>query len=360
MLACLRPLAVSLLLVAPLAAQTKPNDPRVDAIMHSAIRAGEPGASVVVIQNGKITHIGGYGLANLDTRTPNGPATRFHMASTGKQFTALSLMMLHQQGKVEWDDPIGKYLPEVARWGDSLTIRQLLHHTSGIPDYYDDSLAYRRLLELDSMPDNEDALALYKEWGTPKPAGVEFAYSNSGYDLLGTLVQHLSGQSLDGFLQQNVFGPVGMTGCFSLPNAARFAEPERARGYDKNGKQFVANDSDPLDNLIGSGSVYCSVEDLARYDAALYTEQLVRQDILGEAFVPGRVAGDSSINYGFAWSTGDRNGHHYESHTGSWEGYLSFILRCRDQHLAIFVLANRTDIKPSALGLRIYDVYLPR
>ena len=230
---------------------------------------------------------------------------------------------------------------------------------TGIPDYYDDSTGYKLLLASSPMPTNDDALALLHRWGTPKPAGREFVYSNAGYDLLGTLVEHVSGQSLDGFLRQRVFGPTGMTGCFSMPNATRFAEPQRARGYDKSGKKFTANDQDPLDNLVGSGSVYCSVEDLARYDAALYTDQLVRQTTLADAFEPGRLMDGKSVDYGFAWGIADRNGYHYEGHSGSWEGYLSYILRCRSQHFSIYFLQNRTDIKPRDVVMKVFDLYLP-
>jgi CubicO group peptidase (beta-lactamase class C family) len=344
---------------APLSAQSPPpRDPRVDAIIRSVIHPDEPGASIVVIRNGQVVHLAGYGLSNLATRTPNGPATLYHMASTGKQFTALALMMFHQQGRLDYDDPIGKYLPQVARWPASLTVRELLHHTSGIPDYYDDSLAYRRLLAIRPMPDNDDALTLYSEWGSPAPAGEKFVYSNAGYDLLGTLVQHLSGQSLDDFLRQHVFGPEGMTGCFSMPNTARFADPARARGYDKVNGRFQPDDTDPLDNLVGSGSVYCSVQDLARYDAALDSDRLVKQATLLEAFEPGRLKNGQSTGYGFAWDILERHGHHYEGHSGSWEGYLSYVLRDRDEHLSIYVLSNRTDVKPATIAIKIFDTLL--
>jgi hypothetical protein len=151
----------------------------VDAIVQAAIKSNDPGGSIVVIRDGKVIHIAGYGLADLDSKKPNLPGTRYHMASSGKQFTALSLMMLHQDGRLDYDDPVGKHLPEVARFGDSLTIRQVLHHTSGIPDYYDDSTGYKLLLASSPMPTNDDALALLHRWGTPKPAGREFVYSNS-------------------------------------------------------------------------------------------------------------------------------------------------------------------------------------
>ena len=159
--------------VAPaLAAQSNaPRDPRVDAIVQAAIKSNEPGGSIVVIRDGKVIHIAGYGLADLDSKKPNLPGTRYHMASTGKQFTALSLMMLHQEGRLDYDDPVGKHLPEVARFGDSLTIRQVLHHTSGIPDYYDDSTGYKLLLAWSPMPTNDDALAVAPPLGNTETGG---------------------------------------------------------------------------------------------------------------------------------------------------------------------------------------------
>ena len=158
----------------------------------------------------------------------------------------------------------------------------------------------------------------------------------------------------------NGLGPTGMTGCFSLPNATRFAEPERARGYDESGKKFTADDKDPLDNLVGSGSVYCSVEDLARYDAALYTDQLVRQTTLADAFEPGRLLDGKSVDYGFAWGTADRNGYHFEGHSGSWEGYLSYILRCPEPTLLAYLLSAKPERHHAArVVMKVFDLYLP-
>lgn len=277
-------------------------DPRVDAVMNGVINATDPGASVIVILRGQVVHAAGYGLANLESR----------------------VMLLKEAGQVDYADPVATHLPELARFGKRVTLLQLLHHVSGIPD----------------------------------PTGV---YSNAGYDLLGTVVEHVSGQSFDAFMQQRVFEPLGMTGSFSMPNATRFADPHRARGYHRNlsDGSWVVDDSDPLDNLVGAGSVYSSVSDLFFYDQALYTDQLVTQATLAAAFQPTRLGRDRVVKYGFGWYLGTRSGKRYTNHGGLWEGYRSHILRFPDDQCSVFVLANRTDLSPESLAFQIFEIFVP-
>lgn len=355
-------LAVALLLLPSLASAQQSawaRDSAVDAIMQRAIKADEPGAAVVVIRNGQVVHGAAYGLADVERRRPNRTGSAFHMASMGKQFTALALLMLRDEGKLSLDDPIGKHFPELDRFGPALTIREILHHTSGIPDYYDDTSGYRRLLELSPEPDNTDIVRLLGEWGVAKPAHTEFAYSNAGYDLLGSLVEKLSGMSLDAFLQQRVFRPAGMTASFSLPNASRFADSTRSRGYDRVRGRWIANDMDPFDRLVGSGSVYSSVEDLYRYDQALYGDGLVKQSELQEMYESVRLNDGTVVPYGFGWRRDEKDGVSYLHHGGSWEGYLSHMIRLPERRFSVFVLANRTDISPEGLAMKIFERYLP-
>ncbi|MEP7324485.1 MAG: serine hydrolase domain-containing protein [Gemmatimonadota bacterium] len=336
-----------------------PRDAGVDSIMNRAIKPDEPGSAVVVIWNGRVVHGAAYGLADLETGRPNRTSSTFHMASMGKQFTALALLILRDEGKLSLDDPIGKHFPELARFGPTLTVRQILHHTSGIPDYYNDTTGYRKLLELAPEPDNRDIVKLLAAWGEAKPAGTEFSYSNAGYDLLGSLVETLSGMSLDAFLQQRVFGPAGMGSTFSLPNTARFADSSRSRGYDKTHGRWVADDQDPLDRLVGSGSVYSSVEDLYRYDQALYGERLVKQSELQEMYQPVQLEDGRVVPYGFGWRRDEKDGVSYLDHGGAWEGYLSHMIRIPDRHFSIFILDNRTDFEPEDLSAAILERYLP-
>jgi CubicO group peptidase (beta-lactamase class C family) len=347
---------LGLVFQATLQAQS-PTDPRVDTIMNSVIKPNEPGASVIVIQDGRIIHEAGYGLADLQLQKPNTPQTLYHMASTGKQFSSMGIMMMKEHGLLNYDDPIAVHLPQLSRFGTNVTLAELMHHTSGIPDYYNSNLLYNVLLSIDPTPDNDDALLLLQYWGLLKQGG-KWVYSNAGYDTLGTLIQHKSGQSFDSYMQQHIFQPLGMNGTFSLPNPIRFADPNRARGYDKNSEGWVVNDSDPLDELVGSGSIYSSVQDLYAYDQALYTNQLVMQSTLAAAFQPAKT-NDGIAQYGFGWYLGKHRERSYTSHGGYWEGYRSYILRFINNHFSVFVLANRTDISPEDLAFRIFDVFEP-
>lgn len=334
-------------------------DARVDAILNAAIRPTDPGASVIVIRDGSVLHEAGYGVADLDCGNPNTTGTLFHMASTGKQLTGMAVMMLKEEGRLAYSDPIAKHLPELARFGDAVTILQLLHHVSGIPDYYAQPEGYKTLLKIDRAPTNDDALALLETWGVLGPGDVEWFYSNTGYDLLGTLVQHETSESLDGFLQDRVFVPLGMTSSFSMPNPVRFADPCRARGYERQGGRWAVLDKDPLDRLVGSGSVYSTVHDLFLYDQALYTDELVSQATLADAFQPTVLEDGRVVGYGFGWDLGTFRGKSYTAHSGGWEGYVSFLLRFPEEHLSVILLSNRTDLDPWGVSFKIAGIFLP-
>jgi CubicO group peptidase (beta-lactamase class C family) len=343
----------------PVVTHPAPQDPRVDSIMRRLIRPTDPGASVIVIHRGKILHEAGYGMADLGRGIPNTSETLYHMASSSKQFTALAIMMLKEKRQLRYGDPIARHLPQLKRFGDDVTIEDLLHHISALPDYYDDSTGYSKLMEISRTPVNGDILTLYQTWGDIGVCCHEFRYNNSGYDLLGSLVEYKAKQSLDAFLQQHVFVPLGMTSTFSMPNPRRFADRKRARGYDRNGNLWSINDYDPLDGLIGAGSVYSSVRDLFYYDQALYTDKLVSQATLAEAFKPAILSDGDTSFYGFGWRLGELKGHRFTGHGGSWEGYLSHILRFPEDQFSIFVLANRTDIDPEEIAVKVFEMFEP-
>ncbi len=370
-------LAIGVLLVSLLAAYSLPmpataeftreepteQSSQVDAIFASFVDEDSPGGVVIVIQDGQILHKAGYGLADLEGEIPITSETIFHLGSTGKQFTGLAIMMLAEEGKLNYDDPIGHYLPELARFGDDLTIRHLLHHTSGIPDYHEDEELFEELLGMADMPTNEEALALLSERGemlsTP---GEEFFYSNTGYEMLGLLIERLSGQPFPTFMQERVFGPLGMKDTFSQPNPDRLTDPDLAHSYirDDDTDEIEACDSDPLDYLVGSGSIYSTVEDMYLYDQALYTDELVKQSTLAEAFKPALLNDGSESNYGFGWDLGTRSGERYVAHDGAWLGFISYYARFPDQRLAVIVLLNRDyDLPDEDVALEIADLYLP-
>ena len=334
---------------------------QVDAIFASFVTEDSPGGVVIVVQDGQILYKAGYGLADMEEGTPITVQSIFHLGSVGKQFTALAVMMLAEEGKLKYDDPIGEYLPELARFGDDLTIRHLLHHTSGIPGYYDDGELNEKLLEAAEMPTNEDALALLSEMGEMQfTPGETFSYSNAGYDMLGSLIEQVSGQSYAAFMQERIFDPLGMEHTFSQPNSERLNDPDLVHSYVREGDQIEAYDSDPFDYLVGSGSFYTTVEDMALYDQALYTDKLIKQSTLAEAFEPALLNNGIESRYGFGWELGRNSSERYVAHSGEWLGFSSYYARFPEQRLAVIILTNRTYDLPGLgdIAFEIADLYL--
>lgn len=343
-----------------IAAGTENHAAEVDALF-SFVAKNAPGAAIIVIQDGAVVYKQGYGLADRKHRTPNTPQTAFQLASAGKQFTALAIMMLQEEGALDYDDPIGRHLPELAGLGEEVTIRRLLHHTSGLPGHESsEEELYIELLEWAVEPTNDDLVALLSDWEADDLAytpGDYYDYSNPGYDLLGALIERVSGQRFGAFMEARIFGPLGMQSTFSLPNPERFALPNRARGYVAEGKQFTVYDIDPLDNLVGSGSIYSTVEDLYLYEQALYSERLISRKSMAEAFKPVSLNDGTEVPYGFGWELGEDEGISYMGHSGAWEGYLSYILTFPQPRLSVFVLSNRTDSDPETLAFEIAALY---
>jgi CubicO group peptidase (beta-lactamase class C family) len=332
----------------------------VDELMATFITADSPGGVVMVIRDGQIIHQGSYGLADLDQQKPATTQTIFHLGSVGKIFTGLAIMILAENGQIEYDDPIDLYLPELDWLEGEVTIRHLLHHTSGLTDYYDDEELYDALLALDETPTNETAVALLAEEGdliaTP---GDEFEYSNTGYDLLGLIVERVSGQPFAVFMQQNVFGPLAMNDTFSLPDNGRLANPRIASSYTDENGQPALYASDPFDNLVGSGSIYSTIGDFYLFDQALYTDRPVSQTTLAEAFAPAELNSGEESAYGFGWEVETHNGTDYAGHTGAWLGFLSYYVRFPDQRLSVIVLLNRDyDVPDDDPALMVADLFL--
>ncbi|MBI1881111.1 MAG: beta-lactamase family protein [Chloroflexi bacterium] len=213
----------------------------------------------------------------------------------------------------------------------------------------------------ETLEQGADALALLAEAGdlqfTP---GETYVYSNAGYDMLGSLIEAVSGQAYADFMQERIFDPLGMAHTFSLPNPARLADPNLAHSYVRLGDELEVYDSDPFDNLVGSGSFYTTVEDMARYDQALYTQKLVKQATLAEAFEPVVLNTGIAYRYGFGWSLGTHASQPYVGHDGAWLGFLSNYVRFPQQRLAVIILLNRDYDLPelNELAFEIADLYL--
>jgi CubicO group peptidase (beta-lactamase class C family) len=312
----------------------------VEAVFAGFVKPGEPGGSVIVVKDGKEIYKGAFGVGDIDHQTPLTPHSMFHLASAGKQFTALGIMMLAEEGKLHYDDAIGMYLPELQHFGDHMTIRTLMTHTSGIADPYSGALE-DLLLARNPAPTNADTLAILADALAAAAPGDKYDYSNSGYDMLATLIEHLSGEAFPAFLQERIFGPTGMTSTFSMPAPRRQTDPNIVHSYTLNDGKVEALDVHKLDNTVGSGSAYTTVEDMARYDNALNAGKFVKASTLAEAFKPMKLNNGTVSQYGFGWEFDAYNGVKYIGHDGSWLGFRTVYLKFPSQKLTVVVLLNR-------------------
>jgi CubicO group peptidase (beta-lactamase class C family) len=320
---------------------------RIDNHVAARLTPGGPGLSIAIVKSGTTMHAAGYGLADLRRRTAIVPDTIFHMASCGKQLTGIGMLMLAEAGKLGLDDPVSRHLPSLAGFDRTVTIRQLLHHTSGIRDFYDES-GIEEVLSRCERPANADILRTYADLGCPmaRPGirpGDEFNYSNSGYDLLGTLIERASGMSYHDFFQRRVFDPLQMKDTFTAPDR-RLTDRRVAVGYALDHGNFIEFGGSDLDDLVGSGSFYTTVSDLCRYDRALATNALVSADSMRIALTSGHTNDGKPTGYGFGWYIGNYEGMPFADHDGEWIGYYSYICRYLDRSLSIFVLSNHPDI----------------
>jgi CubicO group peptidase (beta-lactamase class C family) len=312
-----------------------------------------PGLAVEVARDGEVLFQAGYGLADLERKTRIDPDTAFHMASCGKQMTAVAILMLVEEGKIDLDKPAAKYLPEMRGWGGKVTVRNLLQHTGGIPD------TYGALEDQGGVPTGTDALKLLAGWKRlDNPPGTQFAYSDAGYDILGTLIRRVSGRSYPEFLAERIFRPAGMKATF-VYDPKRLRTAKRALGYDRAfGGRWVLDDDSPLNLLYGSGGVYSTVTDLARYDRALFGNQLIRPASLAEMFKPTVLKDGGIIPYGFGWSLSTAaDGTPYYAHSGNWLGYTAYYLHVPKDKLAVMVLSNRSDTDTEELATTLAEMF---
>jgi CubicO group peptidase (beta-lactamase class C family) len=335
-------------------AQTPPATPdQVAAYVRTEMqRQHIPGLSLLVSRAGKIVQAEGFGLANVELQVPVKPETVFQSGSVGKQFTATAVMMLVEEGKIGLDDPLTKYFPDAPATWKEVTVRELLSHTAGFGDY-PDNFDYRK----DWTEDEE--LKLIESIPLAYPPGTKWEYSNLGFVTLGILIHRVTGEFYGDFLQQRIFHPLDMQTTRIISEADII--PNRAAGYrlvkgEIKNQEWVA----PMVNTTADGSLYFSTLDLAKWDAALYTEKLLKRSSLDQMWTPAKLKNGqpNKEGYGFGWSTGDRHGHHVISHDGAWQGFETAIARYVNDQLTVVVLTNLAGAKPGAIANHVADLYL--
>lgn len=307
---------------------TQSKESQIDSLMLMLYNRGQFNGSVLVAEHGKVIYKNGFGKANIKESLDFTPGTPTYLASLTKQFTAMAIMMLAENGKLSYDDKLSKYYPEFPSYADKITIRNLLNHTSGISDYFGLGIVHPGLR-------NDEVLkGLVKVDTLDFQPGEKFEYSNSGYVLLGMIIEKVSGLLFNIFLKRNIFDPLKMDNTVVLDTS----NPEiknKALGYDIFGNDYG---NDIL--TMGDGGIYSTVEDLFKWDQALYTEILVKQSTLNEAFKPALLNDGSISNYGFGWGIIEYNGKKIVTHAGELNGFNTIILRQLTDHNTILFLTN--------------------
>ena len=325
-------------------------DAAIDTLMQR-YEGEAPGASLLVLKDGAAVVARGYGRADLARDIEAGPATAYRLASVSKQFTAAAILLLAQDGSLSIDDPARKWLPSLPDAAAAITLRQLLAHTSGLVDYED-------LMQepYDGQIRDAGVLALLeKENRLYFAPGSAYRYSNSGYALLALVVERASGMAYPDFLRSRIFQPLGMRG--SMAYVAGGPEvPHRAFGHSEVDGRWQRTDQSSTSAVLGDGGIYSSIDDLARWDAALYDDRLLSDASRTLAFAPhAKVVGEGfDAHYGFGWRiTGDTLWH-----SGETIGFRNVIVRWPAQRLTVVLLSNRNDPEPYRTALEIGALFL--
>jgi CubicO group peptidase (beta-lactamase class C family) len=328
---------------------------KVDAIFAQYNKPDSPGCALGVIKDGKLIYARGYGMANLEHNIPNGPKMVYDIGSTSKQFTAASILLLAQRGKLSLDDDARKHIPELPAYQKPVTIRNLLHHTSGVRDYL--TLFSLAGVNFDDTTTEEYALDIIaRQKALNFTPGDEWLYSNSGYFLLSIIIKRASGKSFAEFAKENIFDPLGMKHTLILDSHKRIV-PMRATGYSPNPRGGFQIEMSNFEQT-GDGAVQTSIEDLSLWDQNFYEPKVGGKTLLEQMQTVGALNNGEKHDYASGLFIGEYKGLRRVSHGGSWAGYRAELARFPDQKFSVACLCNLSVTNPSLLSMRVADVYL--
>ena len=327
----------------------------VDSLFSAYSGTAVPGASVVVISDGRVVVRRAFGMADLERHVAATPETDYRLASVSKQFTAMAVMLLAQDGKLRYDQFVRDFLPELPAAAGSVTVRHLLNHTSGLWDY-EDLIPESRTAQLD---DRDVLELLVSKDSLYFPPGSQYRYSNSGYVLLGIIVARVSGIPFPEFLRTRIFLPLGMGATVAHVEGSDTVS-RRAFGYAPRGGEFVPSDQSVTSATLGDGGIYTNVDDMVRWDQALYGTTLVSAPTLELATTPPQLPAAADTQYGFGWFVDRYRGEKRWRHTGETTGFRNAIQRFPGRRLTVIVLTNRSSGEPGAIAERIADRLLFR
>jgi CubicO group peptidase (beta-lactamase class C family) len=357
-----------------------PMDKKIDALFSGLISPDAPGLAVLVRTNGSPVIERGYGERDLRSKAKIGAHTNFRLASFTKQFTAMAVMLLVRDGKLRYDESLAEIFQDFPAYGNSITVRHLLNHTSGLPDYEDlmDALEKAKgpIWAPEQQIQDAEVLELLKKEKHGKFApGTSWSYSNSGYVVLGLVVAKVSGKSYGEFLRERIFAPLQMNYTIVFQKGKNEIV-NRAFGHSKENGALKETDQSATSATLGDGGIYSNLEDLAKWDDALRHHTLLDEKEFQPALTPMRLnngseprwpkeANDDNLHpgkpvaYGFGWFLDPYQGHQRMWHTGTTMGFRTVIERFTEgEGLTVIILCNRTDLDPEKLALHVADLFL--
>jgi len=338
-------------LIRPTADELAELDRRIEADMEEF---NLPGVVIGVASRGRLIFWKGYGVANVELQVPATDSTVFEIGSISKAFVSAAAMLLVEEGRLGLDDPIHEYLADLPSEWLGVTIRQLLTHTSGIPDY--EEIQTYEAYRFRFTP--EEIIRVAHTRPMDFEPGTGWYYSNTGYFLLSLIVERIEGRPLGQLLQARIFGPLGMT-------QTRMADPERiiphrAAGYYVDGTGHLVNrDPTQTSSTLGAGGIVSTVHDMVKWDEALYGTQLLSEESKEAMWIPTILPDGRKTTYGFGWSIGEYRGHRTVGHGGMVAGFVARFLRVPEEEVAIIVFANRYRGNPGRLSDAVLATFLP-
>jgi len=348
-------LGLCLLVAADSSAQEELTD-KVDRVFAEWNTTSSPGCALAVVKDDHVVYEHGYGMANLELGIAITPQSVFDIGSVSKQITAMAILLLAQEHKLSLDDDIRKYLPEMPDYGSTITIRHMLHHTSGLRNY-DDLFDLQGIPEADLTTDRDAMELILRQKGVNFRAGEEFLYSDTNYFLMSQIVKRVTGQTLRQFAQDRIFGPLQMTSTHFHDDHTMIV-PRRATGYAPHKGGGFEIDMSNFEQL-GDGSVMTTVEDLFKWDQNFDHPLVGGADAIRQLTTPGTLNNGQTIPYAMGLFLDHYRGLNWIHHSGEWVGYRAALSRFPDQHFSTLVLCNCVgSMSPMTMAQRVADVYL--
>ncbi|WP_289660082.1 serine hydrolase [Flavobacterium panacagri] len=334
--------------------QDKQLEKKLDELLSSKFSLSEPGIEVLVAKKGEIVYNKAFGSANLELNVPIKPDMVFKLGSITKQFTAVAILQLVEQGKISLKDNLQKFIPDYPSYSQNITIENLLTHTSGIKDYMQIDYQEPYLERRDFKP--KELIDLFKNVPLEFDPGTKYKYSNSGYYLLGYIIEKVSGKSYSAYLQENILKPLALNHTY-FDNSNNII-PNRVNGYRKDGKVFKNTDYWSMTIAYAAGELISNTEDLLKWNEGLYSYKILKKETLEKAFVPFKLKDGSVVEYGYGWILKNVNGIKSIEHGGAITGFLTNEIYYPEEKVFVAALFNCECAPKDELSVDIASLVL--